>query len=59
MVNIRSQINRENRNENSKVNRFADDDDISVADHYSGRYFNENDEEAKRFLKRDTMKDPE
>ena len=60
MVNTRSQIERENRNEQSEVDRLADDDDdISVADHYSGRFFNENHEETMRSLEKETMEDPE
>ena len=54
MVNTRSQVKRENRTEIPDVDGFIDDDDnISVADHYSGSYFNDNDEETMRSLERD------
>ena len=49
MVNTRSQFNRKIPNEQLIVDGFVDDeDDISVADHYSGRYFIENNEETMR-----------
>ena len=53
MVNTRSQANRESSIEQTELERFADDDDnVSVSDHCSGRYFNENYEETMRSLER-------
>ena len=47
MVNTRSQNNREIQNEQPVVDGFVDDEDnVSVADHYPGNYFNEDGEEA-------------
>ena len=49
MVNTRSQINREIPSEQSVADGFVDDEDnTSVADHYSRSYFNEKDEETMR-----------
>ena len=43
MVNTRLQVHRKNRNGQTDVDRFTDDDDnVSVADHYQESYFNEN-----------------
>ena len=54
MVNTRSQIKRENQNERSEIDEFIDDEDnVSVADHYSGSFFNDNNEEAMRSQERD------
>ena len=52
IVSTRSQVNRESRSEQTG-DRFTNvDDNISVADHYSGSYFNENDEETLRSLEK-------
>ena len=49
MVNIRSQILRENRVEQTGEDVYSDNEDnISVADHYSGSYFNDHDEIARK-----------
>ena len=54
MVNTRSLIKRENQNERSEIDEFVDDEDnVSVADHYSGSYSNDNNEEAVRSQERD------
>ena len=53
MINTRSQANREGRIEQTELERFADDDDnVSVSDHFLGRYFNEIYEETMRSLER-------
>ena len=53
MVNTRSQISRETQNKQPVVDGFVDDEDIvSLADHYSGSYSNQNDEETMRFQER-------
>ena len=50
MVNTKSQANGENRIEQTEFDRLADDDDnVSVDDHYSGNYFQENNSESKKF----------
>ena len=54
MVNTRSQILRENRVEQTEEDRYPDNEDnISVADHYSGSYFNDYNDEAMRSQERD------
>ena len=54
MVNTRSQILRENRVEQTGEDVYSDtEDNISVADHYSGSYFNDHDDEAVRSQERD------
>ena len=54
MVNTRSQAHRANRIEQSAAEIITDDDDnVSVADNYQERYFNENDGEMMRSLERD------
>ena len=54
MVNTRSQILRENRVEQTREDECSDNEDnISVADHYSGSYFNDHDDEAVRSQERD------
>ena len=54
MVITRSQANRESGTKQAELARFADDDDnFSVADHYSGRYFHENIEETMISLERE------
>ena len=51
MVNTRSLIKRENQNERSEIDEFIDDEDnVSVADHYSGSYFNDNNDNNVYFL---------
>ena len=47
MVNTRSQILRENRVEQTREDEYSyKEDNISVADHYSGSYFNDCSDEA-------------
>ena len=53
-MNTRSQILRANRVEQTGEDEYSDNEDIiSVADHYSGSYFNDHDDEAVRSLERD------
>ena len=57
MVNRRSQILRENRVERTRGDEHSDNEDnISVADHYSGSYFNDHDDDTLR-RKKGIMKD--
>ena len=54
MVNTRSRFNRENRNEQSGVDRYSDDDDkMSVADHYAENIFGNEAENDTRAMERD------
>ena len=54
MVNTKSQINNKIQIKQPVIDGFVDnEDDISVADHYSGSYCNENDEATMRSQERD------
>ena len=54
MVKTRSQVLRENRVEQTEEDRYSDNEDnISVADHYTRSYFNVYDDEALRSQERD------
>ena len=54
MVNTKSQILRENRVEQTEKDRYSDNEDnISKADHNSGSYFNDYDDEPMRSQERD------
>ena len=54
MVNTKSQILRQNRVEQTGEDYSSENEDIiSVADHYSGSYFNDHDDEAMRSQERD------
>ena len=54
MLNTRSQILRENRVEQTGGDEYSDNEDnISVADHYSGSYFNDHDDETLRSQEKD------
>ena len=54
MVNTKSQMLRENTVEQTGDDEYSDNEDnISVADHYSGSYFNDCSDEAMRSQERD------
>ena len=53
-MNTRSQILRENKSERTEEDGYSDNEDnISVADHYSGSYFNDCNDEAMRSQEKD------